>query len=394
MNFLIEESIIHLKAEIIAQDWRVSPKRAVMIEKSLSCLQQHFIDRKTTYAMLSMAKSVLEYIRNNKGAPPETIDFLKESMAHVVEQYENLQYDQKNEEKVFNALFRHFTLLKRLIKSGNKKAPKPEPKGQLKTEISTPIQTFPHKNPAKEEIYSEILSAKNSDTKKLINDLQLSLEKAGDLGITIGRIVHKLIGIQAFDEINAALSRNGHKEETSNQEGLKGNSNQANHHISCPPTECRQILICQTPIALRTNDIAATKDISSKKLAKYINNTKVPLTFFSRAFRGLSGQLKGPLSKISPRKLKKISLPIVYPTWHNMPEINENTKNKLLIVSNGNWHGIIACSLVDHPPMSMVKFIKETNGDITGLGYLEDETKISLLDTNAVLKREGFLLGP
>ena len=109
MNLPVEEAIKTLKAEIIAQDWRISPKRAEIIDNSLSCLQQHFKDRKATHAMLAMAIGVLEYIKKKGGNPPATIDFVKEAMAHVVGQYEDLKYDQKREEEIFKTLFKHFT---------------------------------------------------------------------------------------------------------------------------------------------------------------------------------------------------------------------------------------------------------------------------------------------
>ncbi len=59
----IEESIQRLKAEIIAQDWRLSPNRASQLEAAFNCLRQRFMTRKATHAMLVMAESVLNYIK-------------------------------------------------------------------------------------------------------------------------------------------------------------------------------------------------------------------------------------------------------------------------------------------------------------------------------------------
>lgn len=372
MNLPVEEAIRQLKAEIIAQDWRISPKRAEMIGNSISCLQQHFVDRKETRAMLAMAQSVLDYIRNNGAKPPETIDFLKEAMAHVVEQYESLQYDKKDEEKVFKALFHHFSHLKERIKEVGKPLPSP-----------TPIKNITPK--------------KNSETKELLNELVVSLKKAGDQGSTITDLLNKLIARKAFTELTAALSAANLQKFEKKQPLRQPDKKMAQTTLSlhnCPPTECRQIIIAQKKLALLTQSIAAHKYIKKSKLATYLKKAQVPLTFFSKTFFGLSDQFKGPLAQISSRKLKKISLPIIFPQWIDMPDLLESNVNQLLVVTNGNWHGIIACSLVDQPLGNMVKFIKEPNGDIIGTGLIEDNTKISLLDSSAIIQREGFLLMP
>jgi len=91
-------------------------------------------------------------------------------------------------------------------------------------------------------------------------------------------------------------------------------------------------------------------------------------------------------------KLKKINLPILSPQGGDFPEYPDEKADTLIVISNGNWHGIIACSELDPTPQSMVKFKKRTNGDIAGTGFLENGDSITLLDSLVLLRREGFLL--
>ena len=117
----IEEAIHKLKAEIIAQDWRLSPRRAAGLEAAFACLGERFSTRKATAAMLVMAGSVLGYIKKFGGDPPETIDFLKEAMAHVVNLYEDLEYDPDKEKQIFQSLYARFNALKKKIKERGKR---------------------------------------------------------------------------------------------------------------------------------------------------------------------------------------------------------------------------------------------------------------------------------
>ena len=189
----IEESIQRLKAEIIAQDWRLSQNRASQLEAAFACLRQRFKNRKATHAMLIMAGSVLDYIKKKGGTPSETIDFLKEAMAHIVNLYEDLSYDPQKEEQIFQTLFKRFQRLKDKIKH---KKSDPSPSVLVKD-----IQRQPELDTAPVELPrspSPVDNANTGDVELLINDLKNTLAKADEIGATLGRVLEELLEKQAF----------------------------------------------------------------------------------------------------------------------------------------------------------------------------------------------------
>ena len=89
----LDDAVQRLKNEILSQDWRLSSHRIERLEEALSCLRKRFRSRKAMFSILTMAVNVLDY-KKKKGddCQPEAIDFLKESMAHMV----NLSIDSGN----------------------------------------------------------------------------------------------------------------------------------------------------------------------------------------------------------------------------------------------------------------------------------------------------------
>ncbi len=408
-----EESIVRLKAEILAQDWRISPKRTEMIGAALLCLQQHYQERKATHAMLIMALSVLDYIRQHGSNPPETVDFLKEAMAHVVGQYEDLEYRPSQEEQIFRSLFTHFTKLKELIKTGKKSAPQKRtpapaalpPQPNEPHEPSAPLPPEDNKPQTERTNLLEGIEAE-----KLINDLRNSLAKAGEVGSTIGDLLEQLIESQQTKGVNqpdplpvlsklptqtatlkATVQKSPAQEIRDQSSPGQGSASSLN---SCPPTELRQLSIGNLKLAVQESLIAAIKPMKPKKMAAYIKKSHVPAKDFGSFLQNLSSQFKGPLGKLKPKKLKKIDLPIMVPQGLDLPETPDPQAQNLLILSNGSWHGIIACGKVEQCPQSMVQFRKNQNGDIAGTGYLENEEEILLLDSLSILRREGYLIMP
>lgn len=69
MILSIEESIQRLKAEILAQDWRLSPRRLEAIDAAFACLKTRFKNRKGMLTILAMADSVVVYIKKREEAP-------------------------------------------------------------------------------------------------------------------------------------------------------------------------------------------------------------------------------------------------------------------------------------------------------------------------------------
>ena len=82
------------------------------------------------------------------------------------------------------------------------------------------------------------------------------------------------------------------------------------------------------------------------------------------------------------------------PQGFDLPETPDFQAQNLLVLSNGSWHGILACEKVEQSPQSMIQFQKKQNGDIAGTGHLENEEEIFLLDSLSLLRREGFLVMP
>lgn len=425
MNAPVEDSIARLKAEIIAQDWRISPKRAEMIAASLSCLQQHFQDRKKTHAMLSMAQSVLEHIRTRGGNPPETVDFLKEAMAHVVSQYEDLKYDPNREEEVFKSLFIHFNNLKEKIKAAPKKIKQdPTPAASIQT-AQKPQNFKPSPRTTSEDHPFELQFYKNADTSagsnyqgrdltnieadKLINDFKQSLITAGQVGSTIGDLLGALLANEAAKitktkkefpaepEQKVQVAKAEEPEQFNNFQTAPQKQQydrQESPIKKCPPTEVRVIMIGEQKLAIVENSIAATRPFKEKKMAGYVKDASVSLKDFGSFMQGLAKQFKGPLGKITNSRLKKISLPILAPQGFDLPETPDKSNTDLLIISNGNWHGAIACKVLKQQSQEMIKFYKKKNGDIAGTGYLEGDEEVLLLDSLPLLRREGFLVTP
>lgn len=118
MTLSHEEAIARLKAEIIAQDWQLPPRRIQPLEEAIATLRANCSTRKHILNLLSMTASTLNYAKKYGGsAIPECIDFLKEAMAHVVGICEDENSTAEAEQKTFDRLYARFTLLKERIKS-------------------------------------------------------------------------------------------------------------------------------------------------------------------------------------------------------------------------------------------------------------------------------------
>lgn len=387
----IEESIQRLKAEIIAQDWRLSPKRASQLEAAFDCLRQRFKSRKATHAMLVMAGSVLDYIKKKGGTPPDTIDFLKEAMAHIVSLYEELAYDPDKEEEVFQRLFNRFNRLKEKIKQ------------KKSNTVSTPL---PLKAAPKEHqnIEESVAPAPqpaptigSSDIEHLMSDLKNTLEKAGEVGSAIGRVLEELLEkhkIQSSAEIKQPDQqlKPSEKFAAEPEEKFKQRFTPAPKIQACPPTELKELIINGKTVALVADAVSLIRPVNSSKLSLYLKHSRIPLKDFGSLFQNLSNQFHGSLSQVPNQKLKKLTLPIMTPEGSDWPEPPDDKATLLVVISNGNWHGIVPCSSARDLKDSMVKFEKQKNGDIAGISHLENGHNIELLDLQRILHREGFLV--
>ena len=171
------------------------------------------------------------------------------------------------------------------------------------------------------------------------------------------------------------------------------NKNTIQHHAfkDCPATAIREITVSSKTVAIEEDSIALIRPLLPKKREQYIKNNHIPLKDLCKFMHSLSSELRGELSVIKDSKLKKLILPIMLPTGVELPSMPDENAYHLVIVSHGKWHGVIFCSEVADKVQTMVKSKKARNGDIAGIGYLEDAREVLLLDVSSILTREGFL---
>ncbi|MFC1524727.1 hypothetical protein ACFL6N_08050, partial [Thermodesulfobacteriota bacterium] len=95
----IEESVKIIKNEILTPDWGMTARRAERLKNSFAGLQDRYRNRKSIHDLLVMSNNVLAYIIKRKDFYPGAIDFLKESLAHVVDLHEDPTFDPDKDQK-------------------------------------------------------------------------------------------------------------------------------------------------------------------------------------------------------------------------------------------------------------------------------------------------------
>lgn len=411
----IDESIQRLKAEIIAQDWSLSEKRIELLEAAFSCLKQRFKNRKAAQNILIMAGSVLDYVRRKgENTPADSIDFLKEAMAHVVSLYESEEFDPDQDEKIFKGLYFRFNVLKEKIKAEKmRELGQTVPPGeemtrkdpQIKEDDENGIFVPENVDQLRKKVAllreQEQLNLDRDDFEKLVDDLQLSLERAEHVGETIKQLLSELLVAEQALRAGAAgeekqdepvkLVEPPKRETVENDDPPPERVVRQTLIKSCPATELREIVLDGSRVYIQESAIAMIREVAKSKQSGYIKNCYVPLKDFGGLFRSLAKQFKGSLSTIPDKKLKKLALPIMVPRGMGLPDIPDENGSKLVFVTNGQWNGILVCSEVGDEPVTMVKFQKAKNGDVVGVGYAKDGQEFPLLNVVSILRREGFL---
>jgi hypothetical protein len=412
----IDESIKRLKVEIIAQDWGLSEKRIDLLEAAFACLQQRFKNRKAAHAILIMAGSVLDYVkRKGESTPAESIDFLKEAMAHIVNLYEADQFDPEKEEKLFKGLYFRFNALKEKIKAGSAPpaAASAATAGTLAMSAPAAGGIMPEDDFDEDalipenidELRKKVLNFREnefdldrSEVDRLVHDLQASLERAEYVGETIRQLLAELMKVRernrAADsrpEIRPAGEQIGPGSTLEREGVVQVRESEENQVKNCPATQLRGITLAGSLVFIQENAIAMLREVTKDKQQEYLKNSYVPLKDFSTFFKRLAKQFKGSLSNIPDKKLKKLTLPIMVPTGLFLEEIPDENGLHLVFVANGQWNGVIACSEVAKDTVTMVKFKSAKNGDFVGFGYAENGQELPLLNVVSILRREGFL---
>ncbi|MCB2183669.1 MAG: hypothetical protein KQH63_16670 [Desulfobulbaceae bacterium] len=408
----IDESIKRLKAEIIAQDWGLSEKRIELLDAAFSCLKQRFKNRKAAHAILIMAGSVLEYVkRKGENTPSDSIDFLKEAMAHVVNLYETDEFDLEKDEKLFKGLYFRFNTLKEKIKAEKERG------GRSAEEAAAPLHI--QKDAREQEIDRDTLvpesieelrkkvsalrqadlDLEKGEVERLVHDLQASLERAEYVGETIRQLLKELLAANKARGQEETADNELYEDEGEEDEEIPDFSRvvetpravEENPIKNCPATELRKIVLGGVSVYLQESAIAMIREVSKQKLKAYLKTSNVPLKDFAGLFQGLAKQFSGSLANIPDKKLKKLSLPLMIPSGFNLPDIPDENGCSLVVVTNGQWNGVLACSEVENEPVAMVKFKKAKNGDIVGIGFDMAGMEFPLLNAVSVLRREGFL---
>ncbi len=367
----LDDAVLRLKAEIIAQDWRLSPKRAARLDEAFVSLKGHFRERRAIHAMLVMAANVLDYIKGHGVNPPDTIDFLKEAMAHVVSLHEELGVDLNREQEVLRNLLVRFNRLKDKIRrqtARQEDRPGAEPSPARSGAESPPAAPLPEPGAMALELLAEFRAA---------------LSQTPAPGPELARLLgHWLASPEVAGLLDVGLPSQGSVRERPTPEA----------ETVEPPVLVKILTINSLTLALPCRMIAMSQAISPAQAAKYTQNAAVPLADFARLLRRLSSLLAGNLAKVKERALRQLILPLLIPRGSDLPETPNGDSRALVVLSHGNWHGALVCDTIEDTEPMMVGYTKQQDGDLSGLAKLDNGSLVPLLDAQSMLQREGILL--
>lgn len=344
MILSLDESIQKLKTEILSQDWSLSPRKIEPLQAAFTCLKNRFSTRKNAQAILTMADSVLLYAQKKQDqVPPEFIDFLKETMAHVVNMYEDAKLDPDRDAEVFKRVYGKFAKLKEKVAAEKSRAPATS--GQT-TEDSADFAPW------------EVSVSLDDTTPELAPATTGQAPAARAAGHAAPKTTEaKPLPIQ-------------------------------------PGAMLRPISIGKQALAIAEEHIALIKPLSPKRRKKYITSSQIPLKDLGSWFRRLSRQMKGTLALLKNRKLKKLILPLMIPRGMGLADIPDEEAAMLVVVSNGNWHGVLLCRSLEPDAAPLLSLTRAKNGDILGPAQLGEDNTLQLLNIGQLLEREGFLFMP
>lgn len=106
----IPDAIQQLRTEILAADWQLSPERSSRLKAAFAALRIFFADRPHALALLRMAISTLNQL-DHQHSQGSALDFLKESMAHLVTCYEEDEPSVPQEKEMVSRAYRRFKRL-------------------------------------------------------------------------------------------------------------------------------------------------------------------------------------------------------------------------------------------------------------------------------------------
>ena len=117
----VAEALKYIKAEILVQDWRLSPRRIDSLTRAFAAIDREVAGRRALYQMLGMARATLDYIeRHGNAILPGVFDFQKESLAHLVTMIEDSGLTVAREAEICQLAYERFEALKRKLASGGR----------------------------------------------------------------------------------------------------------------------------------------------------------------------------------------------------------------------------------------------------------------------------------
>lgn len=333
MSISIDESIRILKAEIIAQDLQLPPRRIAPLQEALACLKLRFKSRKNILAILGMAEGVIRYQQQHGvHSDPDCLDFLKEAMAHVVNVYEEGKFDPVGEEALGKRMYKRFAGLRQTM-AARREGDEQPPAQPVATAVATPTAktaAAPAANPGPANPRPNPAPA--------------------------------AVSPKPWDYAPAASDR------------------------------CLTIMVGNSPLALPAGAVALVETLKPRQRGIYIASNQIPIKDFARFLKRLAGRFKGPLAATPSRLLKKLHLPLVIPKGGGLPLLPDEQAEHLVVLSHGQWHGVIFGTVTCAEGRTISHWQAAANGDIGGQATLDDENTYPLLNPRSLLEREGFLI--
>jgi len=145
-------------------------------------------------------------------------------------------------------------------------------------------------------------------------------------------------------------------------------------------------------LAVAEESISLTSAISEKKRESYLRKGSLSLKDFGGFFVDLRSKLKGPLAQLGKGVLTEIVLPVMFSRAIGLPEVPDNQADFVILLHDQNWHGAVLCGAVEEEPLQVAFFKAERDGDLLGKCRSTSGEEVLILDTSAMLRREGFLL--
>ncbi len=112
-----DEALEIIRAEIMAQDWRLSPARLARLSEALGLHAPLAVRRRGFSYIHSMCGGLIAYLeKHGDEAVPGAVDLLKECLAHLLSFFEGRDISAAREAEIFHGAYGRFMKLKQEIR--------------------------------------------------------------------------------------------------------------------------------------------------------------------------------------------------------------------------------------------------------------------------------------